>query len=49
MEKMFKTYNGENTLKPGNGILYDLARHIENCVSLPSGVILFFCQMLDVF
>ena len=47
MEKLFKLYHGEKLLRPGKGVIRFLANHIENCVSLPSKVVLFFvrCRM----
>ena len=47
MEKLFKVYHGEKLLRPGKGVIRSLAHHIENCVALPSKVIIFFvrCRM----
>ena len=47
MENLFKVFHREESLKPGERVLYSLASHIEKHVSLPFKVILFFvrCRM----
>lgn len=44
MEKLFKCYHGENSLKPGKGAIFKLAANISQYVSSPADVITFFVR-----
>ena len=49
METLFKTYHGENSLKPGKASVMALTNDIAAIVSLPKDVITFFVRYRTFF